>query len=91
MRRHVSVPESQGCPVDIQEEGRVMLPKTWHKMGGKRSGELKVLIGKQQRSNGGVHAGEEGHGQSGRRDQQDERHQLMACQETSCENVHNEI
>lgn len=57
MRGHVSVPESQSSPVDIQEEGGVMLPKTRHEMGGERGGELKVLIGKHQRSDGGVHTG----------------------------------
>lgn len=28
VRRHVSVPESQSSPVEVQEEGGVMLPKT---------------------------------------------------------------
>lgn len=64
--RHVSVPESQGCPVDIQQEGGIMLPKAWHQVGGERRGELQVLVGKQQRSDGGVHTGEGGRRQSWR-------------------------
>lgn len=42
-------------------------------MGGERGGELQVLVGKQQRSDGGVHAGD---------NREDERNPSI-CQETS--------
>lgn len=58
VRRRVSVPESQSGPVEVQEEGGVMLPQTGHETGGEPGGELEVLVGKEQGSDSGVHTGE---------------------------------
>lgn len=39
-----------------------MLPEAGHEMGGEPGGELEVLVGEQQGSDAGVHAGQKGHG-----------------------------
>lgn len=57
MRCHVSVPECERGPVQVQEERGVMLTEAGHKGGGQGCGQLQVLVRKQKRSNCGVHTG----------------------------------
>lgn len=59
MRWHVFVPESQRSPVKVQKEGGVMLPEARHEGRGQCSGQLQVLVSKQQRSDRGIHTGQD--------------------------------
>ena len=58
MRRHVSVPEREAGPVEVQAQQGVVLPQAREHRGGQGGGELQVLVREQQRSHSGVQAGQ---------------------------------
>ena len=54
MRRHVSVPQGDRGPVEVQSEGRVVLPQARDEAGGQKGGHLQVLVSKEEWGNRGV-------------------------------------
>jgi len=56
---HVSVPERERGPVEVQAQQGVVLAEAGQQGGGQGGGQLQVLVREQQRSHRGVHAGQE--------------------------------
>lgn len=54
MWSHVSVPQSDRGPVEVQCEGSVVLPKPRDEVGWQGGGHLKILVSEEEWSNRGV-------------------------------------